>query len=76
MGKRPLDILNNALGKPVIIKLKGNRSFRGTLDGYDVHMNLVLDNAEELSLDESNNENVKKLGTVVIRGDNVVYISP
>jgi len=76
MGKRPLDILNNALGKPVIIKLKGNRSFRGTLDGYDIHMNLVLDNAEELLNDESNNENIKKLGSVVVRGDNVVYISP
>ncbi|MCD4845968.1 MAG: small nuclear ribonucleoprotein [Methanosarcinales archaeon] len=76
MGKRPLDILNNALGKPVIIKLKGNRSFRGTLDGYDIHMNLVLDNAEELLKDESNNDSVKKLGSVVVRGDNVVYISP
>ncbi len=49
MGKRPLDILNNALGNPVIIKLKGERIFRGTLEGYDIHMNLVLDNAEELS---------------------------
>ncbi|KAF5422192.1 MAG: putative snRNP Sm-like protein [ANME-2 cluster archaeon HR1] len=76
MGKRPLDILNNALGKPVIIKLKGNRSFRGTLDGYDIHMNLVLDNAEELLNNESNDENIKKLGSVVVRGDNVVYISP
>ncbi len=76
MGKRPLDILNNALGKPVLIKLKGNRSFRGTLDGYDIHMNLVLDNAEELLRDESNNDSVKKLGSVVVRGDNVVYISP
>jgi small nuclear ribonucleoprotein len=72
MGKRPLDILNNALGHPVIIKLKGERSFRGTLEGYDIHMNLVLDNAEELS----DAENEKKMGTVVVRGDNVVYISP
>ncbi len=38
MGKRPLDILNNTLGKPVIIKLKGERIFRGTLEGYDIHM--------------------------------------
>ncbi|MCD4766912.1 MAG: small nuclear ribonucleoprotein [Methanosarcinales archaeon] len=72
MGKRPLDILNNTLGKPVIIKLKGERIFRGTLEGYDIHMNLVLDNAKELS----DSENEKTLGTVVIRGDNVVYISP
>ncbi|MBW6518685.1 MAG: small nuclear ribonucleoprotein [ANME-2 cluster archaeon] len=72
MGKRPLDILNNTLGKSVIIKLKGERIFRGTLEGYDIHMNLVLENAEELKEGESE----KKLGTVVVRGDNVVYISP
>ncbi|HUV82164.1 MAG TPA: LSM domain-containing protein, partial [archaeon] len=34
--------------------------------------NLVLNDAEELS----NGESVKKPGTVVVRGDNVVYISP
>ena len=72
MGNRPLDILNTALGKPIIIKLKGDRSFRGTLEGYDIHMNIVLNNAEELSEDE----NTKKLGTIVVRGDIVVYISP
>lgn len=74
MGKRPLDILNNTLGKSVIIKLKGERIFRGTLEGYDIHMNLVLDNAEELK--EGETETKTKFGTVVIRGDNVVYISP
>ncbi|MCL7415562.1 MAG: LSm family protein [ANME-2 cluster archaeon] len=72
MSKRPLDILNNTLGKSVIIKLKGERIFRGTLEGYDIHMNLVLENAEELKEGETEN----KLGTVVVRGDNVVYISP
>lgn len=72
MGKRPLDILNNTLGKSVIIKLKGERIFRGTLEGYDIHMNLVLENAEELK----DGETEKKFGTIVVRGDNVVYISP
>ena len=35
-------------------------------------MNLVLDNTEEIR----EGEDSKKLGTVVVRGDNVVYISP
>lgn len=71
MGNRPLDILNNALNTPVIVRLKGAREFRGNLQGYDVHMNLVLEEAEELKEGED-----RKLGTVIIRGDNVVYISP
>ena len=71
MGNRPLDILNNALNKSVLVRLKGARDFRGELQGYDMHMNLVLANAEEIKESES-----KKLGTVVVRGDNIVFISP
>jgi small nuclear ribonucleoprotein len=71
MGNRPLDILNNALNKSVLVRLKGAREFRGELQGYDMHMNLVLANAEEIKENEA-----KKLGTVVVRGDNIVFISP
>ncbi|HLB71368.1 MAG: LSm family protein [Candidatus Methanoperedens sp.] len=71
MGNRPLDILNNALNKSVLVRLKGAREFRGELQGYDMHMNLVLANAEEMKDSET-----KKLGTVVVRGDNIVFISP
>ncbi len=69
---RPLDVLNKALNTPVLVRLKGGREFRGILDGYDIHMNLVLINAEEIQ----EGEVVKKLGSVVIRGDTVVFVSP
>ncbi|RLI82605.1 MAG: small nuclear ribonucleoprotein [Archaeoglobales archaeon] len=72
MVKKPLDVLNRALQTPVIVRLKGGREFRGILNGYDIHMNLVLENAEEIQ----NGEVVKKLGNVIIRGDTVVFISP
>ncbi|MFH0817227.1 MAG: LSM domain-containing protein, partial [Candidatus Micrarchaeota archaeon] len=39
---------------------------------YDVHMNLVLESAEQLE----NGESKRKLGTMLVRGDNVVFISP
>ncbi|HIH36516.1 MAG: LSm family protein [Methanocellales archaeon] len=72
MEDRPLDILNKSLNAPIIIRLRGGREFRGELQGYDVHMNLVLGKAEELK----DGEVTRKLGTIVVRGDNVVYISP
>jgi small nuclear ribonucleoprotein len=72
MANRPLDVLNKALQTPVLVRLKGGREFRGILDGYDIHMNLVLQNAEEIQ----DGEVVKKLGSVVIRGDTVVFVSP
>lgn len=69
---KPLDILKQAIGKNVIVVLKGKREYRGVLDGYDPHMNLVLKNAEELVSGES----VGRTATIIIRGDNVIYISP
>jgi len=56
----------------VLVKLKGGRELRGKLRGFDMHMNLILDEAEEI-LEENN---TRKLGTVIVRGDNVVIISP
>ncbi|HIH85895.1 MULTISPECIES: LSM domain-containing protein [Methanoculleus] len=72
MTPRPLDILDQVLNRqPVIISLKGGREIRGILQGYDVHMNLVLDRAEE-EVDGV----TQKLGTLIVRGDNVIYITP
>jgi small nuclear ribonucleoprotein len=72
MANRPLDVLNKSLQTPVIVRIKGGREFRGILNGYDIHMNLVLQNAEEIQ----NGEVIRKLGSVVIRGDTVVFVSP
>jgi small nuclear ribonucleoprotein len=70
--KRPFDILNNALNNNVLVRLKGDVEVRGTLSSFDVHMNLVIENGEELK----NGELKRKLGTVLLRGDTVVFVSP
>ncbi len=70
--KRPFDVLNNALNQNVLVKLKGEVEVRGVLSSFDVHMNLVIENGEELR----NGEMKRKLNTVLLRGDTVVFISP
>jgi small nuclear ribonucleoprotein len=70
--QKPLNVLNQAINKQVMVELKGNREYRGVLDGYDPHMNLVLKNAEELIKGEV----VRKLTVTIVRGDNVIFISP
>lgn len=70
--KRPFDVLNNALNKNVLVRLKGEVEVRGVLASFDVHMNIVIENGEELK----NGEVKRKLNTVLLRGDTVVFISP
>ncbi len=65
-------VLANNLGTIVLVRLRGAQEVRGKLKSYDQHLNLVLEDAEEIKSDGS----TRKLGTIVIRGDNVVLISP
>lgn len=65
-------VLDESIDKVVLIKLKGNKTIRGSLLGFDQHMNLMLDSSEEITGDGESND----LGTIVVRGDNVVMISP
>ncbi|HEX2021815.1 MAG TPA: LSM domain-containing protein [Candidatus Thermoplasmatota archaeon] len=75
--KRPLDILNASLNKRVIVHLRGGREYRGTLDGYDhPHLNLVLKQVDEVLRVGTADETTTKRETVIVRGDNIIYISP
>ncbi len=65
-------VLDETVGKVVLIKLKGGKVIRGTLQGFDQHMNLLLENSEEVFEDGK----VNALDTLIVRGDNVVMISP
>lgn len=75
LGNKPLELLSKSLEKRVLIKLKGGRELRGKLRGYDQHMNLVLEDAEEVRTAEEG-QDILKIGTVIVRGDNVIIISP
>ena len=65
-------VLDESINKMVLIKLKGNKTIRGNLLGFDQHMNLLLDRSEEVF---SEGDSIS-LGSIVVRGDNVIMISP
>ena len=65
-------VLDESINKIVLIKLKGNKTIRGNLLGFDQHMNLLLDQSEEIPSEGDANS----FGSIVVRGDNVVMISP
>ena len=71
MSERPIDALDKAKGKRILVKLKNGDELTGILRALDLHLNLWLDDAE------LNKSDIKiKLGTVLIRGDTIVYASP
>ena len=70
--ERPLDLLNNSKGQEILVHLKGDKQFVGTLLAFDIHINLVLDNIKEME----NNEIKRNLGLTFLRGDTIIFISP
>jgi small nuclear ribonucleoprotein len=67
----PLNVLEKTLNRKLSLLLKDGRILEGTLVGFDDYMNMVLEDTEELKED-----NQRRLGTVVLRGNNIITISP
>ena len=67
----PQNLLEKSIEKHVAIVLKDGRIIRGKLAGFDEYMNMVIEEAEE-----ENNDSRRKLGTLILRGNNVVSILP
>jgi small nuclear ribonucleoprotein len=70
--ERPLDLLNNSKGKEVLVQLKGDKQYVGTLLAFDIHINLVLDNTKEMQ----DNELKRNIGLTFLRGDTIIFVSP
>ncbi|WEL19739.1 LSM domain-containing protein [Candidatus Nanohalococcus occultus] len=70
-GKRPLDGLDSAKGDRVIVKLKNGSTVSGELEAFDRHLNMWLGNAS-VTEDEGQTD----YGKLLVRGDNVIVVSP
>lgn len=69
---RPLDALNKSRNKRIIVELKNGKQLIGKLNAFDIHINVVLTEAEE----RQDGEIKRKLGVVFLRGDTIILISP
>ena len=65
-------VLERSVGKTVLIKLRGGKTLRGTLEGFDQHVNLYMKDSEEVT----DLLKTVEIGDIVLRGDNVIMVSP
>nr|MDO8086434.1 LSM domain-containing protein [Candidatus Sigynarchaeum springense] len=76
----PISKIDRALGKRILIKLKGRRAIKAVLKSYDDHLNLFLEESVEIThhYDKEKAAVVKQeneLDSIILRGDNVVLIT-
>ena len=63
-------VMSNCQGKIVLLRLRNTKTIQGALIDFDIHMNLTLNNAEDIT-----DEKHLALGKILLRGDNVLAIS-
>ena len=63
-------LMNNSKDEVVLLRLRNTKTIQGTLKDFDIHMNLTLENAEDIS-----DEKHEKLGKILLRGDNILAVS-
>jgi len=63
-------LMRNSKEKVVLLRLRNSSSVQGVLKDFDIHMNLTLEDAEDVT-----DGNSKKLGKILLRGDNILLIS-
>ena len=68
---RPLDTLNRARDKRVLVELKNGKQYTGKLKSFDIHINVVLEEVEE----RIDGEVKRKLNSAFLRGDTITIIS-
>lgn len=66
----PTALLEKSIDKRISLLLKDNRVLEGKLTGFDDYMNMVLEETVERAADQE-----RRLGSVVLRGNNVVSIA-
>ena len=67
----PTALLEKSIDKRISLLLKDGRILEGKLTGFDDYMNMVLEETTETTPAQEE----RRLGTVVLRGNNVVSIS-
>ena len=72
MEQRPLDALNQARNQKIVVELKNGKQYVGTLRAFDIHINIVIGDAEEVV----DGVTKRKLDVVFIRGDTIILIAP
>ena len=63
-------LMSKSKDKEILLRLRNNKTVKGNLQDFDIHMNLTLKDAQDIS-DGKNT----KLGTVLLRGDNILAVS-
>jgi U6 snRNA-associated Sm-like protein LSm5 len=71
----PSELIDRCIGSRMWVIMKGDKEIVGTLRGFDVYVNMVLEDVSEIAV-TAEGRVVTKLDTILLNGNNIAVLVP
>lgn len=72
----PSELVERCVGSPLWVLMKGEKEMTGTLRGFDVYVNMVLEDVTEYEMTANGRVVTAKLDQILLNGNNVAMLVP
>ncbi|XP_057783607.1 sm-like protein LSM5 isoform X1 [Salvia miltiorrhiza] len=70
----PSELIDRCIGSKIWVIMKGDKELVGTLRGFDVYVNMVLEDVTEYEI-TSEGRRITKLDQILLNGNNIAIVS-
>ena len=71
----PSELIDRCIGSRIWVIMKGDKEIVGTLRGFDVYVNMVLEDVSEIEITPEGRV-VNRLDTILLNGNNIAVLVP
>lgn len=71
----PTELIDRCIGSKIWVIMKGDKELVGTLRGFDVYVNMVLEDVTEYE-NTPEGSRVTKLDRILLNGNNIAILVP
>eukprot|EP00775_Hariotina_reticulata_P007629 gene7629-7831_t len=71
----PSELIDRCIGSQIWVIMKGDKEIIGTLRGFDVYVNMVLEDVQEIEITPEG-KRITKLDQILLNGNNIAVLVP
>lgn len=71
----PSELIDRCIGSKIWVIMKGDKEIEGTLRGFDVYVNMVLEDVTEIEVTPEGKK-IVKLDQILLNGNNIAVLVP
>ncbi|KIZ06653.1 hypothetical protein MNEG_1305 [Monoraphidium neglectum] len=71
----PSELIDRCIGSRIWVIMKGDKEIVGTLRGFDVYVNMVLEDVAEIEITPEGRI-INRLDTILLNGNNIAVLVP